>query len=113
MFIWNDSMGMVGATPALEDATRKAVIAAVTLVDSMPDGDLPMFGGTAFRTPQNKAARDVVAACLAHVPPGSTGIERETILATAVGCAEFVRANGKGSDGWTALGTLLGQKRKR
>jgi hypothetical protein len=107
MFTWTEEMGTISLIPAHEKQTRAAVIAACEHYQALAkDAERPRFAGSMFVVPQNQAARDLVAACMKEVTQGS-GIEMQTILATAVGAAQHFVGAGAGEAGWAAVGKLI------
>lgn len=80
----------MASTQDIEKATAEAVRIACELYKSITnDGELPRFNGSTFVVPANAAAHEVMAQCMKGVPDGLTGIERATIMSTAVHTAEL------------------------
>ena len=110
-YTWSDDMGNVSRDPALEQATRGAIISGCVFMDGIgEDQPLPRFNGGLFVKPANQAALDFAAAAMAGVTT-ATAVQSGTVLATAVTAAQVFRAAGGGITGWNALKAQLAASR--
>lgn len=103
-YTWSDDMGAASpAFPALEQATRGAIIAACAFLDGLaPGAEAPRFDGGRFLRPINQTAKDLAAAAMFGVAT-SSAVESQTVLTTAVIAAQVFLSAGKGASGWTAV----------
>ncbi len=85
---WTPKMGNASRTPELEQLTREAIFAACSFYGTAFTGELPRFNGGNFVNAVNDNARAMEAECLKHLPADLTGVQRGTILTTAVRTAE-------------------------
>lgn len=109
MFQWTADMKKVGATPALEEATRVAIVKAVEyLLASGNDAEKPRFNGNHVMIATNDAAAKMQDAITAHLESGVSRRDRRVIVTTAVLAATSVCARGRSpEDVWKALAAKL------